>query len=654
MPEKTEASYGTWISPISARTVASAGIGHSALPREIQVSESAVYWIDFRPGEGGRYVLLRRSWNGDISAITPDNMSVDTKVHEYGGGAYCLHQDIIYFSNGPDQRIYRQTLSGEISSITPAPPEPGSIRYADGRISPDGEYLFCVRERHLEDQVTTNELVIVRTDGSSHPGILAQGSDFYASPRFSPDGKWVAWLEWDHPHMPWNETRLMKAEFTPGGLLDATIVAGGNGEAIFQPAWSPSGRLHFVSDRSGWWNLYRHEDHGHVPIAPMQAEFGGPMWQLGYSTYTFLKNGDIVCCYRKDGIDHLGILPAHRRKLEEVDIPYTSFLSPSIQADGQDRVWLLAGSFHHPPSLVEFDPEARTTRLAHLSWIPPVPDEMISTPAHISFRGEEGEPVHGYYYLPQNSRYSAPPNEKPPLILITHGGPTSSARPHFQIDIQYWTTRGFAVFDLNYTGSTGYGRTFRDRLKGRWGEIDVADAARAAAYLADRGDLNPGQLLVRGSSAGGLIVLSLLSRSDAFAAGASYYGVVDATAFAESTHKFEAHYLDWLIGPYAGMEDLYRERFPLAHLDSIASPLIIFQGLDDHIVPPEQAELIVRALQDHQLPYAYFTFPGEGHGFRRSETVQTALEAELAFYLLVLGIPLPEDLEPITVHNLPG
>ncbi len=646
------APYGTWMSPISVSLVANSGMGHSALPREVLIDGKDIYWVVGRPQEGGRYVILHHVDDKNIECITPSDFTVRTRGHEYGGGSYFVADGVIYFCNYTDQRLYRHQEGSTPQPITPEPEIPAGLRYAAIRLSHDKRSLVCVRERHEADGQVENELVILPTDGSTKPVILASGHDFYGYPRFSPDGKKLAFLTWDHPNMPWDGTELWVGDFKDGKLEGITIVAGGENEYIIQPEWNRQGVLHFISDRTGWWNLYAFVESEIVSLHKREADFGFPQWMLEYSTYTFLPDGRIVCLFLDMGKSRIGILTPQDGKLEEFSTPFSAFELPTIQSDVLGQVWFLAGTYTTEPGLAVLNPETGECHVVHISMEHEIDPGFISVPEHIAFPSEDGRTSYTYFYPPANASFEAPDDEKPPLIVLIHGGPTSAARPHFQSEIQFWTSRGFAIADVNYGGSAGYGRAYRDQLKGEWGIVDVEDCVNAALFLAKGGKVDGERLLIRGGSAGGYITLCALTFHDVFAAGASYYGVTDVAILAQHTHKFEERYDDSLIGLYPEKEDLYRERSPIYHTDRLSSPVILLQGLEDEVVHPEQSEILAKALSEIGLPYAYLTFEGEQHGFRRADTIQKCLEAELYFYSRILGFELPAGISPIEIQNL--
>jgi dipeptidyl aminopeptidase/acylaminoacyl peptidase len=509
--------------------------------------------------------------------------------------------------------------------ITREPAEPASVRYADMCVSSDGRRVYCVRETHGEGEAR-NEIVVLPSDGAAEPRVVASGRDFYAFPRLSPDGSKLAWTCWDHPNMPWDGTELWVADANGG---EAHKVAGGREESIFQPAWSADGRLHWVSDKGGWWQLYREGER----LVDLEVEFGTAQWVFGLSTYSFLDDGRVVCLYSRDGFDHIGIIEGGR--LEEIELPYTS-IGPTLQV-ARSRLVFIGTSAAEAATLVSFDVASGRTDVLRRSFEQELGGGCISAPQPVEFPSDGGKSAHALFYSPANADYTAPSGDLPPLLVLSHGGPTSMARAGFDPAIQFWTSRGFAVADVNYGGSTGYGREYRRRLNGQWGVVDVADCVNAARHLAESGHVDGKRLAIRGGSAGGYTTLCALTFYEDFAAGASYYGVADCETLATDTHKFESRYLDSLIGPYPETREVYRQRSPIHFTDRLSSPMILFQGLEDKIVPPSQAEAMVEALRRKGLPFAYLAFEGEQHGFRKAETVQRTLEAELYFYSRVFG-----------------
>ena len=618
---------------------------------EPHVTAEAAYWVELRPAESGRNVVVRADAWSSPTDITPPGFDARTRVHEYGGGAYIVHDGSVFFTNFVDQRLYRQELGGDPAPITPQPPTPASLRYADMRLSPDGRFIICVRERHEGEGIPTNDLVVLPADGSAEPWIVAGGRDFYAFPRVSPDGRRVAWIEWDMPQMPWDGTELKVADLREGGTLgEPHLVAGGPTESIFQPDWSPDGVLHFVSDRTGWWNLFREEEGGARNLTPMAAEFGAPMWEFGYSAYAFLGDGRIACLYRREGIHHLAMLDPATSELLDLDLPFSCYEPPHVVAHGT-RLVFVAGGPATPAQVVSLDFVTRSVEVLRESRELDIDEGYFSVPSAIEFPTDGGLTAHAWFYAPANPDFAAPEGERPPLIVMSHGGPTAESTAEFSLQEQFFTSRGFAVVDVNYGGSTGYGRGYRERLNGQWGVVDVSDCISAARYLVEQGEADPARLIITGGSAGGYTTVCALTWHDDFATGATYFGIADLEPFATFTHKFELKYTDNLVGPWPEAADLWRARSPIHSFDMLSCPIIILQGLEDEVVPPEQAEIMVRALEANGLPYAYLAFEGEQHGFRKAENIQRALEAEVSFYAQILGFELAGGIEPVEIRK---
>jgi len=634
--------YGSWPSPVTADLIAS----KTLRLLEPTVVGDDTYWIEVRPSEEGRYALVRRSSNGGTADVVPESFSARTSVHEYGGGAYVVEGETVVFSNWDDQRLYRQGPEEAPSPITPD----RERRYADGVVDRRRNRLICVQEDHTVDGEAVNTIVSVDLAGQEAPRVLVSGNDFYAAPRLAPGGSRLAWLTWNHPNMPWNGTQLWVADIAPdGSLTSSALVAGASDESIFQPQWSPDGVLHFVSDRTNWWNLYRLRDGEVEPLTAIEAEFGQPQWVFRMSTYDFASADRIVCSYTKDGRWHLATLDTRTRELTPLDVPYTEI--SNLRAAG-DRAVFRGGSPTEPRSIVQVDLDSGTTEVLRRSSAVPVDEAYLSVPQAVDFPTAGEWEAHGFFYPPRNPDTSGPPDEEPPLLVISHGGPTGATSSTLDLSIQYWTTRGIAVLDVNYRGSVGYGRDYRQALEGEWGVADVEDCVNGALYVVEQGRADGERLIIRGGSAGGYTTLCVLTFRDAFEAGASYYGVSDLEALTRDTHKFESRYLDRLVGPYPERKDLYRERSPIYHVDQLARPVIFFQGLEDRVVPPNQSETMADALRQKGIPVAYVAFEGEQHGFRRASSIRRALEAELTFYARVIGFELAESLEPVAIDNL--
>ncbi|QIN85020.1 prolyl oligopeptidase family serine peptidase [Rubrobacter tropicus] len=606
-----------------------------------------VYWLEGRPGEGGRTVIVHRSPEGQTRDVNPQPFNARTRVHEYGGGDFVVHNGTVYFSNFADQRLYSAHPGGVPEPLTAEIDH----RYADMTVDAARNRLIAVREDHTDPGEPVNELVGISLEDGAET-VLATGQDFCSSPRLSPDGRSLAWLTWNHPNMPWDGTELWVAGLDESGRPAAPErVAGGPDESVFQPEWSPDGTLHFVSDRTGWWNLYRSERGFVEPLCPMEAEFGLPQWQFGMSTYGFLSPTRIACAPIERGVFRLGLLNTQTGELAQIETPY-SVIGHLRTNGGSGEILFVAGSPTEPPAIVRLDARTGDSEVLHRAGDLGIDSGYLSAPETVEFPTENGLTAHGFFYPPKNRDFAAPEGELPPLLVLSHGGPTGMTLPSLDLEIQHRTSRGFAVLDVNYGGSTGYGREYRRRLDGMWGVVDVDDCAGGAKYLAEKGLVDGDRLLIAGGSAGGYTTLCALAFRDAFAAGASHYGVSDAAALAEETHKFESRYLDGLIGPYPERADLYRERSPIHHTDGLSCPVIFFQGLEDEVVPPNQAITMFEALKAKGLPVAYLPFEGEQHGFRRAENIKRALDAELYFYSRVFGFDLADDVEPVRIENL--
>ncbi|HET6793260.1 MAG TPA: S9 family peptidase [Acidimicrobiales bacterium] len=648
----TVAPYGSWRSPITSAQLVEAVVG-LAYPL---VDGQDIAWTESRPTEGGRQVLVRRTADGVVRDVLPEGFSARTLVHEYGGLCTALAGESALFCNFGDQRVWRVDGDGPPVPVTPEPAVPMGDRYADLCLSRDGAWVVAVRERHPggDDEDATqvvNDVVAFPSDGSSPPRQLVAGHDFFSAPRLSRDGRRLAWLAWDHPNMPWDGTELFVADVGADLTLGPpSLVAGGPSESISQPRWAPDGTLCFLSDRTGWWNLYAADGAGGRPLCPYEAEFGGPDWAFGQASYTFLGDGRLVAAVHDQGRQRLGLVDQGR--LVEVGTEYDFFGGLVPQGDA---VVAVVGSATRPSALarIELGPEERAGRVEVLkAGRETVPDRRyLSAPRPIEFPTGEGLTAHALFYPPANADFEGPPDERPPLVVMSHGGPTGATSPVLNLSIQYFTSRGLAVVDVNYGGSTGYGRPYRQRLQGRWGIVDVDDCANAARWLADRGEVDGDRMAIRGGSAGGYTTLAALTFRDVFAVGASHYGVADAAALAMHTHKFESRYLDGLIGPWPEARSIYEERSPIHHTDRLSCPLILFQGNEDRVVPPEQAVMMADALRAKGIPFALMMFDGEQHGFRRAETITRVMESELAFYGRVLGFRPADEIDPVPIEH---
>lgn len=634
------APYGAWDSPLSARLLTEAGVGLGGA----SMVGATLYWTESRPTEAGRTALVRRNPDGTIQDVTPMDFNARTRIHEYGGGAVGVDGDVVIAALFKDQRVYRLDGSDPVP-ITPEPDIEAGARYADFAFH--GDMVICVRELHRLDGEPINEIVVFPVDGGSPPRAIISGHDFFSNPRVSPDGSRLAWLAWDHPRMPWDGTELYGADIGPdGSVSNVERVAGHSTESVLEPEWSPEGLLHFVSDRTGWWNLYRRESDGtDTALCEEDVEFGQPQWMFGMRGYAFLPDGRIAAVYQQDGWSRLGVIDSEG--MRTVDLDRTD-LAPSISV-GAGKIWLVGGGSALPDAVFGVDIESGSVEIVKHALSVDFDPALYSIPETITFPTTDDAVAHAFYYPPNNPDFKAPEGDLPPLVVMSHGGPTSSTSAGFRLEKQYWTTRGFAVVDVNYRGSTGYGRAYRNALGGRWGIVDTDDCIAAANFLVERGDVDANRLAIRGGSAGGYTTLCALTFHDVFAVGASYFGVADCSALAEHTHKFESRYLDGLIGPYPAAESLYRERSPVHHTDQLSAPMLILQGLDDEVVPPDQAEQMVAALKDRGIPHTYVAIEGEGHGFRIAANQIRALESELSFYAWAFEFVPAGDIQPVEI-----
>lgn len=634
--------YGSWRSPITSELIVSETIGLGS----IAFDGDDVLWVETRPTEAGRNVIVRRSADGRVHDVTPAPFSARTRVHEYGGNPFAVADGVVYFVNDADQRLYRQAHDARPQAITSA----GRRRYADAIVDLGRGRLICVCEDHSGDGEPSNTLVALDLKGNDEVQVLTSGNDFYASPSLSPDGRCLAWLSWNHPNMPWDGNELWQAQLqVDGSLANARRIAGSDAESIFQPQWSPDGELYFVSDRSGWWNLYRWHASPVQPVVEMEAEFGLPQWAFGMSTYGFASTRQIVCAFNEHGLWQLAIVDTATRKLVRIDTPYSDIGGLRAAAG---RVLFIGGAPGAPASIVAFEPASGRTEVLRRSSDVGIDAGYVSFPEQIAFPTTNGRTAYGIYYAPRNRDYTAPAGMRPPLLVECHGGPTAAASTTLNLKRQYWTSRGFAVVSANYAGSSGYGRAYRERLNGQWGIADVDDCLAATRYLIDQGKADEKRLAISGGSAGGYTVLCALTFHDLFKAGASYYGISDLEALARDTHKFESRYLDRLVGSYPKQRELYRRRSPIHFADRVSCPVIFFQGLEDRVVPPNQTERMVQALRNNGIAVAYLAFAGEQHGFRQAANIKAALDAELYFYSRVFGFELADPIAPITIDNL--
>ncbi len=639
------APFGSWKSPITADSIVAGSIGLGS----IVIDGTDIYWLESRPQEAGRNVIVRRTADGKTTDITLPEYNVRSRVHEYGGAAYTVADGRVYFSNVKDNCIYVQDLRSEDPESVRQLTRDSKRRYADLTIDAQHQRLICVQEEHDAPGLEAlNTIVSIDLNAPHQIVVLVCGCDFYAAPRLSPDGNRLVWLSWNHPNLPWDGTNLYIASLVNGYPSAPTLIAGGAHEVIFQPQWHSDGTLYFVSDRTGWGNLYHWNGKDSVTaVCPQDAEFGLPQWVFGMSTYAFVGKHRIVCTYTSQGIWHLALINTLSGHLTHLNVPYTDI--SGIRAAG-NTVYCCAASTTHPNEIVAIDLLSETREILKRSSKLTIESGYISAPQAIEFPSTAGN-AYAFYYPPTNRDYQAPPDEQPPLLVKIHGGPTAATSSQLSLKTQYWTSRGFAVVDVNYGGSTGYGREYQHRLDGKWGIVDVDDCTNAALYLVRQGLADGDRLAISGGSAGGYTTLAALTFGQTFTAGASYYGISDLAALTKDTHKFESRYNDRLVAPYPAQAHIYQDRSPLFFTHQLSCPIAFFQGLEDKVVLPNQAEMMVSALKDKGIPVAYVTFPTEGHGFRDATNIKRALTGEFYFYSRIFGFQPAEDIEPIEIFE---
>jgi dipeptidyl aminopeptidase/acylaminoacyl peptidase len=647
LQSKKISSYGTWRSPVTSDLVASV----SNFVSELLLGENnKIFWLERRSKEQGRNIIMSVGKDGQANDLIPKGFNARTRVHEYGGASYTVFGNKVYFANFSDQRVYAQSLSGNESpkQIT----SQNDVFYADLSIDGPRNRMICVYEDHRQKgQEATNSIASIDLGREGEEHILISGNDFYSSPRISPDGKRIAYLTWNHPLMPFFGTELWVADILRNGEIgQKEKIAGGADESICEPLWSPGGKLYFVSDRSGWWNIYRILEGKSELLCNMDAEFARPHWVFGFSSYSFVSKDEIICSYTHDGTWHLARLDTDRKSIEEIKLPYSDI--QYVRAN-EKSAFFIAGSPSVQPSVVRLDLDS----LEHSTLYSPdtsdaIPSRFLSLPEPIEFPTTGGLTAKGLYYAPKNGDYEAPKDELPPLMVLSHGGPTSATRTYLNPEIQFWTSRGFAILDVNYGGSTGYGREYRMRLNGQWGVVDVDDCTNGALFLVSTRKVDEKRLVIAGGSAGGYTTLCALVFRKTFKAGASYFGVSELEIFAHDTHKFESRYLETLVGPYPEKRKLYQERSPINYAEKINAPVIFFQGLEDKVVPPKQAEIMFDSLKKRGIPTAYIPFEGEQHGFRQAKNIKRANEAELYFYSKVFGFEPADKIEPVEIENM--
>jgi dipeptidyl aminopeptidase/acylaminoacyl peptidase len=636
---KQTVPFGAWRSPLSSELLVAGGLTLSQ-PR---LDQGDLHWLEARPAEGGRQVVVRAR-GGAVEDLSPPGVNVRSRVHEYGGGDYLVARGLLVFVDFAEPGIFRRDAHG-VSRVAGTLP---GARYADFAVSPDGRWLACVEEEPRPGGEPANRLVAFALPGGERR-VIEDAFDFVSFPRFAPDGSSLAYTAWRHPDMPWDATELRRLAWGAQGPAGAArTVAGGPGESIFQPGFSPGGLLTFVSDRSGWWNLEQLRGDARVALCPRPAEFGLAQWVFGLSTWDFVDEETILASFGSNGIHRLARLDLGSGALREFALPYTEL--QGVRVEGRSACFLGA-SPTRPVAACRLDLDDGRVEELRSSFTLPLEEGLVAEAETIEFASAGGRRAHAFVFAPRHPRCAGPRGERPPLLVKSHGGPTSATAPSLRLAIQYWTSRGFAVVDVNYGGSTGYGRAYRNLLRGQWGIVDVEDCLAAARHLADAGLADPRRLCISGGSAGGFTTLCALTFHDLFAAGTSHYGVGDLEALARDMHKFESRYLERLVGPYPERRDLYLARSPIHHVDRLARPVAFFQGLDDRVVPPAQAEAMVAALAARGIPHAYVAFPGEQHGFRRAESIRTALDGELFFYAQVFGFDVEPKPEAVRVRR---
>jgi dipeptidyl aminopeptidase/acylaminoacyl peptidase len=638
------APYGSWASPITIDLLLKGSV--QMRNQMVRWDGDDLYWSELRPDEGGRIVVCRRAANGEVADITPQGFNARSRVHEYGGGHFVVSGGTVWFTNFADQRLYRQDRGEAPRPITSA----ADVRHADMAVDSRRGRLYAVREDHTTGAgEPVNSIVTLDCEGDHDAFTIASGNDFYSSPKLSADGQRIAWTTWNHPNMPWDGSELWVGELDPDGhIMSSRKIAGGPAEAILQPEWSPDGELYFISDRSDWWNLYRARGEGDEPICSRPAEFGAPQWVFGMRFYAFAGPDEIVCLYSEPGGTKLGRIDLSTGTLHHVELLYPGL--SNVQTNGR-RVAVFAASSTLAERVLTIDLESGAQEVVKVANPAHLDPGNMSLPKPIEFPTEGGLTAHAFYYAPKNKDFEGPPDEKPPLMVRCHGGPTGSAGPTYTFEYHYWTSRGFAVVDVNYGGSSGYGRAYRTRLNGSWGVVDVDDCIHAARYLVEQGAADGSRVSITGGSAGGFTVLLSLTKRDFYHAGASHFGIGDLELFIKETHKFESHYCDTLIGPYPERADLYRDRSAAYFADHLKRPVILFQGLEDKIVPPSQAEEFVAVCKKKKLPYAYVAFEGEQHGFRKKENIRRSIEGELFFLSSIFGFSTADEIEPVKIEN---
>ena len=637
---KQKLAFGSWESTITTDLI----LNNSVSLGEISLFGDDIYWVEMRANEGGRYVVVKQTIDGKKTDAIPSGYNARTRVHEYGGGSYLVTNRGVVFSNFDDQSLYLVDANNVCKKLTIQE----DCRYADIIYDKYRERLICIREDHSERaKEAVSSIIAVSLLESGNEIILQCGADFYSNPRLSNDGQKLCWISWFHPNMPWDNTSLFTSEINDVGQIGkASLVAGGDiNESVCQPSWSCDDILYFISDKNNWWNLYRLGENGIECIIKLDAEFAVPQWSFRESNYDFIDYNSIISIYRQQGLAYIAIINTDKKTFETLSLSYTEIESLVCK---KNKAYFLGSSPTEFKSIIEYDIEKKIVNVIQKSNAICLDKEYISVGESISFPVDENKHAHAVFYRPQNRYYTGLDDEKPPLVVMSHGGPTGESHNGLKMVVQFFSSRGFAVLDVNYGGSSGYGREYRRRLNGNWGIVDVNDCSKAALYVAEEGWVDKDRLAIRGGSAGGFTTLAALAYTDVFKAGASHYGVSDLEALTKETHKFESRYLDTLIGAYPETQEIYKERSPVNAVDRLSCPVIFFQGLEDKIVLPNQAELMVDALKLKGIPVVYVAYEGEQHGFRQAKNIKRTLESELYFYATIFNFKCADKIEPIT------
>ncbi|WP_411911871.1 S9 family peptidase [Shewanella chilikensis] len=637
--QRISAAYGSWVSPLGAAEV----YGSASAIGELQSVGDAIYFSESSPAEGGKVGIKRLEKDGSITSVVAPAFGIGSRVHEYGGGDFLGIGQSLFVTKGQDQLFYRIAPNQEALALTP-----NGTRHGECISYPKGSRIICVREDHRQPGEPKASLVTINLNFSGEGDIFVDGHDFISSPAINADNTQLAWITWEHPNMPWDNTQLWLGDLNrKGQLTNIRQIAPERKGALMQPLFSPNGVLYFIADYDNWWNLYRLDAKGDIEqVTQLKAEIGGPAWKLGQHAYAFENENTLIASFNKEG--DAGLL---RLDLQTgvIEVLAADFADIKQVVQGADGVYFVGN--RPTPERGIYKVSGRGTELVYAPKICGLDPRYISRAVNVEFTTKGGDKAHGYFYPPVNGDYQPLPDTRPPLLMMLHGGPTASANRAYDSAIQYWTSRGFAVFELNYRGSTGFGRQYRQSLYGNWGKADVEDAVWAAGFLVDQGWVNAEKLAIRGGSAGGLSVLSALAFHDKFKAGVSYFGISDIEVLGKETHKFESRYLDQLIGPYPEMKAVYRERSPLYHLQGFNEPLLLLQGLEDKVVPPSQSQHIYKALKDKGVPTAFIGIEGEGHGFRQPHNKILALESELVFYGMVFDFTPAGTLPALKLDN---